>query len=159
MNKKDRDPEIFQFFNEIGIIEQLARARLESALPDGLKISQFTLLNHFVRLQGEWSPARLAAAFQVTKAAMTNTLQRLESRGLVTIKADPNDGRAKLVSLSPAGRKVREQCLRDLLPLFEDMQSQFGDQDFSSALPFLGKVRKFLDEHRFADPQDTTTGN
>ena len=75
-----KDPISFRFFTEIGIIEQLARNRLERGLPDGLKISQFSVLNHLVRLGGEWSPARLARAFQVTKGAMTNTLQRLEKR-------------------------------------------------------------------------------
>ena len=92
MPEQSQDPLIFRFFTEIGIIEQLARARLERALPDGMKISQFAVLNHLVRLPGKWSPARLASAFQVTRAAMTNTLQRLESRGLIKIEADPGDG-------------------------------------------------------------------
>ena len=48
-----------------------------------LKMSHFILLNHLVRLGGKWSPARLAAALQVTKAAVTNNLKRLEARGLV----------------------------------------------------------------------------
>ena len=63
------DPPAFRLFTEIGIIEQLARNRLERGLPDGLKVSQFVVLNHLVRLGGEWSPARLANAFQVTKGA------------------------------------------------------------------------------------------
>jgi DNA-binding MarR family transcriptional regulator len=72
MIEKDQTPIMFQFFTEIGIIEQLIRAKLERALPDGIKISQFSVLHHLTRLQGKWSPARLANAFQVTKAAMTN---------------------------------------------------------------------------------------
>lgn len=148
MAEKKQDPVLFQFFNEIGIIEQLARTKLESVLPDGLKISQFSVLNHLVRLGGEWSPARLANAFQVTKGAMTNTLQRLESRGLVKIIADPDDGRAKLVSLTPAGRDMREQCIRNTAPLLIELEAQFGEQCFSDALPLLEAIRKYLDEHR-----------
>ena len=74
---------------EIGIIDQLSSARLESVLPDGLKMSHFIVLNHLVRLEGNWSPVRLASAFQVTKDAITNTLKKLEKRGLVSIEADP----------------------------------------------------------------------
>ena len=58
MTEKDLDPPIFRFFTEIGVIEQLTRAKLERVLPDGMKISQFTVLNHLVRLPGSWSPAR-----------------------------------------------------------------------------------------------------
>ena len=62
-----KDPLAFRLFVEIGIIEQLARNQLEREMPDGLKVSQFGVLNHLDRLGGEWSPARLANAFQVTK--------------------------------------------------------------------------------------------
>lgn len=148
MPEKEQDPPIFQFFTEIGIIEQLARAKLERELPDGLKMSQFIVLNHLVRLQGKWSPARLASAFQVTKAAITNTLQRLESRGLVNIEADPSDGRGKLVSLTAVGRDMRETCIRNVGPLLVELEQEFGEQDFLMVLPFLQRVRNFLDDSR-----------
>lgn len=148
MPEQDQDPSMFRFFTEIGIIEQLIRAKLERALPDGLRMSHFTVLNHLVRLQGKWSPARLASAFQVTKAAMTNTLQRLESRGLVKIEADPADGRGKLVSLSRAGRTMREKCIANIGPLLGEIGQEFDDKQFRSALPFLEQVRSYLDENR-----------
>ena len=142
------DPLLFRFLNEVGIIDQLARARLESVLPDGLKISQFIVLNHLVRLGGEWSPARLADAFQVTKGAITNSLQRLETRGLIRVMPDPGDGRAKLVSLTPAGRRMREQCIAAIEPMLIDMQQVFGERRFAEALPLLEEVRRYLDTHR-----------
>ncbi|MFT7531786.1 MAG: DNA-binding MarR family transcriptional regulator [Gammaproteobacteria bacterium] len=148
MSRKGQDSSMFQFFTEIGIIEQLSRAKLERALPDDLKVSQFAVLNHLVRLPGSWSPVRLANAFQVTKAAMTNTLQRLDSLGLVKIISDPNDGRGKLVSLSSAGRDMREKCIRNLSPLLAEMEKELSKQKFLIALPFLEEVRKYLDEHR-----------
>ena len=40
---------LFRFFNEIGIIEQLSRNAFERVMPGGMKLSQFTVLNHFVR--------------------------------------------------------------------------------------------------------------
>lgn len=148
MSEPTKDPPLFRFFNEVGIIEQLARVKIESALPDGLKISQFIVLNHLVRLGGEWSPARLASAFQVTKGAITNTLQRLESRGLVKIAADPRDGRGKLVNLTSAGRRMRERCVRATEPMLAEMQTVFGAKRFVDALPLLQEVRRYLDENR-----------
>ncbi len=142
------DPLAFRLFTEIGIIEQLARNRLERGLPDGLKVSQFVVLNHLVRLGGEWSPVRLASAFQVTKGAMTNTLQRLEVRGLVLIVADPSDGRAKLVTITDAGRDMRADCVASVSPFLADLSQALSDQDLAKALPVLEKIRKFLDAHR-----------
>jgi len=142
------DPLAFRFFTEIGIIEQLATNQLERGLPDSLKMSQFVVLNHLARLGGEWSPARLANAFQVTKGAMTNTLKRLENRGLVGIKADPSDGRAKLVTITDAGHDMRTRCVQSVSPLFSDLSRELSDKDFAKALPLLEKVRRFLDSHR-----------
>lgn len=148
MSENDQVPPMFQFFTEVAIIEQLARTRLERVLPEGLKISQFIVLNHLARLHGKWSPARLASALQVTKAAMTNTLGRLESRGLIKIEADPSDGRGKLISLVQAGRVMRENCIVNIGPLFVEMEKEFGEQKYREALPFLEEVRSYLDEHR-----------
>lgn len=148
MTGKTRDPLVFQFLTEVGIVDQLARARLESVLPDGLKISQFIVLNHLMRLGGDWSPARLASAFQVTKGAITNTLQRLESRGLVTVLPDPDDGRGKLVRLTAAGRKMRARAVRNVEPLLADLEAKFGEGHFARALPLLEELRKYLDDHR-----------
>ena len=142
------DPLAFRLFTEIGIIEQLARSRLERNLPDGLKVSQFGVLNHLVRLGGEWSPVRLAKAFQVTKGAMTNTLQRLEKRGLVQVSPDPHDRRAKRVTITKAGREMRLRCVQSVGPLLVDLASEVSDNDLASALPVLEKVRKYLDTHR-----------
>ena len=148
MTASDQSSSMFRFLTEIGIIEQLIRAKLERVLPDGLKISQFTALNHLKRLQGKWRPARLANAFQVTRAAMTNTLQRLESRGLIKIEIDPGDGRGKLVSLSPAGRDMHDKCINAIGSLFAELGKGFGSQKFKVALPFLEEIRSYLDEHR-----------
>ena len=148
MTKKARDPLLFQFLNEVGIIDQLARAKLESVLPGGLKFSQFIVLNHLVRLGGDWNPARLANAFQVTKGAITNTLRRLESRGLIAVVSDPHDGRGKLVKLTAAGRGMREKCIRSVDPLLVDMEAEFGGKRITRALPLLKEVRKYLDDNR-----------
>lgn len=142
------DPPIFRLLTEVGIIEQLARNQLERSLPDGLKMPQFGVLNHLTRLGGDWSPVRLANAFQVTKGAMTNTLQRLEKRGLVKVTADPEDGRGKLVSITEEGRAMRAKCVESVGPLIANLSAKLSEKELSTALPVLGKVRRYLDRHR-----------
>ncbi len=139
---------IFRFLTEVGIIEQLARNELERNLPDGLKMSQFGVLNHLARLGGDWSPNRLANAFQVTKGAMTNTIQRLEERGLVKVAADPEDGRGKLISLTESGRAMRARCVESVAPPMAGLSAALSKKELKAALPVLEKVRRYLDTHR-----------
>jgi DNA-binding MarR family transcriptional regulator len=142
------DPPIFNFFNEIGIIDQLAQTLLERALPDKLKMSHFGVLNHFARLGGEQGPAELARAFQVTKGAMTNTVQRLRDRGLVEVKPDPGDGRGKLVRITDKGLRVRAKAINAISPEIAELETQFGGGKFQKALPFLRELRMYLDQAR-----------
>ncbi len=143
-----QDPPLFVFFNEIGIIEQLARSRFERLLPDGLTLPQFGVLNNFVRLGGERSPGGLARAFQVTKGAMTNTLQRLEAKGYVSLRPDPADGRAKIVALTEAGRGARERALAALAPALAELEREIPEAGFIEALFFLQRLRGTLDRAR-----------
>ena len=146
---------LFRFFNEIGIIEQLARNLFERVMPDGLKVSQFSVLNHFVRLGGKRSPLELARSFQVTKGAMTNTLQRLETRRLVKITPDPDDGRGKKVEITDAGRQMHEDCIKALVPALIAMGQSLDQERMKAATPLLTEVRKYLDENRIPpDPTD-----
>jgi len=111
---KDR-PDV-ELFHEVSLIDQLAKSRLERALPQGLSYSQFGILNHLTRQGEPMSPAQLAAALNLTKGAVTNLLQKLEAQGLIAITTDPDDGRRKWVSLSDDGGAVHQQCLKLLRP-------------------------------------------
>ncbi len=117
-------------------------------MPEGLTLSQFGVLNHFVRLKKVESPARLAKAFQVTKGAMTNTLGRLNKQGFISIKPDPGDGRAKLVEITDAGIEAHQACISALAPLLGKLNADLGVEDFTSVLPHLERIRIYLDNNR-----------
>jgi DNA-binding MarR family transcriptional regulator len=138
----------FQILNEIGIIAQLSQTAFERVIPTGMTLPQFTVLNHFARLGGTRSPAELAAAFQVTRATMTSTLQRLEAKGLVLITPDPKDGRAKRVALTDSGRDMRDVCLKELAPLLERQARFWPLVADGSLLQDLIALRRALDENR-----------
>jgi len=79
---------------------------------------------------------------------MTNTLQRLENRGLIDVISDPEDGRGKLVSITKAGLEMRNSCVECINPLVTDISKQLSEKDMAAALPILEKLRKYLDQHR-----------
>lgn len=144
-----KDPLTFQVFNEIGIIDQLASAAFAAVLPRGMTIAQFTVLNHFARLgHDQRSPAQLASAFQITRPTMTSTLARMEKAGLVTIKPDPEDGRGKLVSVTAAGRKMRDICLKQLAGPLAEADSVLSPETLETLLPLLQDIRARLDKLR-----------
>jgi DNA-binding MarR family transcriptional regulator len=139
----------FQVLSEIAIIGHLADTELAKLLPPELSVASFGVLNHFVRLnvEGE-SPARLARAFQVTKGAMTYTLQQLEGHGYVTLEGDPDDARAKIVRITKKGRRARDAGVAKVNPGMIAMLQAIGADEFARALPFLIKVRQVLDAAR-----------
>jgi DNA-binding MarR family transcriptional regulator len=143
---KDR-PDV-ELFHEISLIDQLARSRLERALPQGLSSAQFGILNHLSRQGEPMGPAQLAEALHLTKGAVTNLLQKLEAQGLIAIITDPDDGRRKWVSLSDGGGAEHQQCLKRLRPLMEEVRAAIGEDDFKAALPFLKQLRLWLDQNR-----------
>lgn len=139
----------FEVFNEIGIIAQLSGAAFERVLPQGLSLAGFGVLNNFVRLNREAQrPSQLARNFQVTKGAMTNTLQRLEAAGYVTLDSDPEDGRGKIVRITKAGRVARSASIDAMLPVLGEFLGVFSAADLKRMLPTLKKLRVALDSAR-----------
>lgn len=139
-------PPLFRFFNEIGIIAQLSSNFADRVLPDGITRAQFSILNHFVRLGGPFGPARLANSFQVTKGAITQLLQKLETRGLIAVTPDPEDGRGKLVSITETGRAAHRRCVETLTARFGPIAAHVSQDEIDAVLPILERMRKLLDE-------------
>lgn len=144
----NHDNPFMHFFREIFTLEQLARNRMERALPHEMKISHFSTLSHLARKATASSPAELASAFQVTRPTMTNTLQKLETKHYIRITEDLHDGRAKLVEITPTGREVFHEAIQALALMFEDVSTTIGEEPFKEALPPLEKIRIFMDTYR-----------
>jgi DNA-binding MarR family transcriptional regulator len=61
------------------------------------------------------SPGQLVAQTLVTSGTMTNRVDRLAARGLVSRGPDPSDRRGVKVTLTTAGRAVVDAAMADLL--------------------------------------------
>jgi DNA-binding MarR family transcriptional regulator len=94
------------------------------------------------------APAKIASAVQVTKGAMTGTLKRLEAEGWISVTADPDDGRGKVVMLTPEGRAIRETALSVLALQLELVLRAVSEDELRQAIPVLQKVRAALDAAR-----------
>jgi DNA-binding MarR family transcriptional regulator len=128
-------------FGEILMADQLARARLTKALPKGMELSHFSVLNHLAPLGAERSPAQLAKTFHVTRGAMTNTLHKLEMAGYIHIRPDWDDARRKMVGISTAGLRARADAIAGMTPMITEIVEELGEDRVRSALPILRELR------------------
>ena len=128
-------------FGELFMADQLARNRISKALPKGMQLSHFSVLNHLARLQDERTPAQLAKAFHVTRGAMTNTLAKLEWAGHIHIRPDWDDARQKFVAISPSGRAARDAAVQVVAPLIADMVTALGADRVRAVISVLREMR------------------
>ncbi|MEU5847161.1 MarR family winged helix-turn-helix transcriptional regulator [Saccharopolyspora shandongensis] len=110
---------------------------------EGLTPSQMSALNRLDR-SGPASTSDLAAAEGVRHQSMAATLNVLDERGLIERRADPDDGRRQLVSVSDAGhlfladkRRAGEEWLARAL---QDNYTERERQTVLKALVLLEKI-------------------
>ena len=132
-------------FGELFMADQLARNRVSKALPKGMELSHFSVLNHLARLGDERTPAQLARAFHVTRGAMTNTLTKLEWAGHIHIRPDWDDARQKFVAISPSGRAARDAAVAAVVPMIGDVVQALGADKVRAVLPILREMRQKLE--------------
>lgn len=132
-------------FGELFMADQLARNHISKALPRGMELSHFSVLNHLARLNEERTPAQLARAFHVTRGAMTNTLSKLEWAGHVHIRPDWDDARRKFVAISPSGRAARNAAVQSVAPLIAEFVRDLGAERVRAFMPVLRELRVRLE--------------
>ena len=140
------DESAIALFGELFMADQLARNRISKALPKGMELSHFSVLNHLAGLADERTPAQLAKAFHVTRGAMTNTLAKLEWAGHVHIRPDWDDARRKFVGISPAGRAARDAGVQAVAPVIGDLVKALGADRVRAVLPVLRELRTRLED-------------
>ncbi|MAM63451.1 MarR family transcriptional regulator [Maritimibacter sp. UBA3975] len=145
MSDSQTDSLSVALFSEMFMADQLARTALSKAMPKGMELSHFSVLNHLSRVGEARSPAQLAKSFHVTRGAMTNTLAKLEWAGHIHIHPDWDDARRKQVTISPAGRKARDAALAAITPIISDVVRSIGPDNVRAVLPVLREMRAKFD--------------
>lgn len=99
------------------ISKHLDRLRRAVFSVHGIDVWEFDMLSTLRRAGKPYqlTPTELMAQTLVTSGAMTNRINRLVARGLVSRQADPEDGRRVVVVLAEAGRKLVDRAFKDLL--------------------------------------------
>ncbi len=86
-----------------GLVLREVRARENGT---GVTLPQFDALAQLLRHPAGMSPGALSDALLVTAGNVTGIVARLAARGLVTRDPRPDDRRAAVIRLTPAGRRL-----------------------------------------------------
>ena len=87
----------------------------------------------------------------MTRQSMHELLVSMTEAGLIELRPDPHDRRAKLAVLTAAGWDAERQGLRAVLALHEHWETTMGTAKMRSLMSLL---RELLD--RLADEPDST---
>lgn len=116
--RPDLDVGPMQVWSRISRLAQiLEAARARAFAHEQLHVWEFDVLAALRRSGPPYllTPGQLIARTHVTSGTMTNRVDRLVERGLVTRKANPSDGRGVLVGLSDSGRSAVDAALASLV--------------------------------------------
>jgi DNA-binding MarR family transcriptional regulator len=124
-------------------VQQLVLGRLDAILkPHGLTFARYEALVLLTfSSAGSLPLGKMGERLQVHPTSITSIIDRLETAGLVARRRHPDDGRAVLAEITPAGRALVESATADLVA------AEFGvgalDQESLGSLSeMLRPVRK-----------------
>lgn len=108
----------------------------------------------FATLSVEGSRASdMAARAGITKQSMGEVVRELAGIGLLEMRPDPSDRRAKLVTYTKAGLEAARKGRGHLADLERRFIEEFGAEEYSVARRVLARVTEMLEEAReMAEP-------
>jgi DNA-binding MarR family transcriptional regulator len=119
------------------------RQATEALAPLDLELFEYDVLSALRRQGAPYAlPATgLAKETGLSSGAMTNRIDKLEERELVTRKADKSDRRAVIVSLTTMGKRTIDDAIQLRLDAADESLQGLSDNERSDLAALLRKVR------------------
>ncbi len=122
-------------------INRLANQRVRMPVP----FAQARLLST-IEDRGEARISDLAALDHCSQPTMTTQVRRLEDAGLVARTADPNDARAVLIRITPAGVAALRQARADRGAAIDPYLERLDDADRACLTEAVGVLRRLIED-------------
>lgn len=122
--------------------KHLDRARRTAFSRSELDSWEFDVLSALRRAGApyELSPKALLQQTLVSSGTMTNRIDRLVERGLVTRRTDPNDGRGIFVGMNPAGLTRVDAAITRLVDAEAELLATLSPNEQASLATLLRKL-------------------
>jgi DNA-binding MarR family transcriptional regulator len=124
------------------LCELLDDQRQRAFAAHGLGAHEFDVLAVLRRFGdgAELTPGQLLDATHVTSRTMSNRLERLAQRELITRRSDPRDGRRQLIGLTAAGQQHVDAELETLLSYERRLVASLPDDQSQNLVRSLGHL-------------------
>ena len=124
------------------LARHLDRERRAAFAEHGLEAYEFDVLTALRRAGPpyELTPGGLVRETLVGSGTMTNRLDRLEARGLIERRPDPEDGRARRIQLTDQGRDRADAAIADLLERERRLLGALSQRDRNTLAALLRTV-------------------
>ncbi|AXB48254.1 MarR family winged helix-turn-helix transcriptional regulator [Amycolatopsis albispora] len=140
----------------MGVVARVQRAcrLLERELRDNfarhdLQLWEFDVLGTIRRCGPPFrlTAGQLVEATMVTSGAITNRIDRLAAKGLVTREVDPANRRSVLITLTDEGRELIDRVVVDHLELEARLLGDLGGEDQEQLAGLLRRLLVSLGDH------------
>ncbi|MBB3773951.1 DNA-binding MarR family transcriptional regulator [Angulomicrobium tetraedrale] len=109
----------------------------------GVTVAEWVVMRHLFEVE-RLAPSRLAERIGMTRGAVTKLADRLIAKSLLARTADPADGRAQTLALTPAGRALVPQ----LAALADANDAEFFDHlAAAERTALLNLLRDLVERH------------
>ena len=119
-----------------GALLRLAWQRIREQIYSGVKGDGYDDLNpahvamfRFESLDGK-RPTQLSEQMQITKQSVHDLVRHLEKCGYAELQPDPADSRARLLRLTPRGRKLDFSVQKHAYIAEKELEKQLGTERF-----------------------------
>lgn len=109
----------------------------------GLNATDLRCLD-FVFRRGPLSPGELAQLTSLTTGAITGILDRLEERGFVERRPDPNDRRRVNVAVLPEAGQVVGPLFASLGQAMMELCGQYSEDDLATIVDFVERLEPIM---------------
>lgn len=129
---------------------RLVKARVAENLTEAKSVSwrEVRVLLTLIFIDDALSPKQLSDVIRCDPATATRSIANLKRDGFVESRANPDDTRSKLVSLTPEGRTLAETYHSQVTQVFSQINEELGfdmsAQEQAAALALLKKFRNGL---------------
>jgi DNA-binding MarR family transcriptional regulator len=107
-----------------------------------------------IRRQGPIRLTELASSIGVGKPSVSRQIAFLESLGLVSKEADPLDGRAQSIRLTPRGEEKMHQVQDARREVFRERLAEWPPEELQTLATYMAKLNAIYERDGF--PRDET---
>lgn len=143
-----RDPVPAKEARLVGSLLRLAWERVREQIYQGVCNDGFGDLNpahvalfRYEGIEGQ-RPTQLAERMQITKQSINDLIRYLENRGYAESVPDPRDKRARLIRLTPRGRRLESSVWKHARVAENHLKRQIGATRFSTLLEILRAIHE-----------------